>query len=74
MGREGHGHSHGGGNMSMEALGYVIPEITADSSYFTHEGYSNMIMLHIVLMTLSWVFALPLCKLSLVCLAPEVAY
>ena len=58
MGADGHGHSHG--NMSMEPLDYVIPPITTDSSYFTHEGYSNMILAHIILMTLSWMFALPI--------------
>ena len=63
MGVEGHGHSHG--NISMEIPDYMIPSITTDSSYFTHEGYSNMMMAHIILITLSWVFALPISPSSI---------
>ena len=60
-GEHGHSHSHGhAGNSSTDALDYVIPQITPDSSYFTHEGYSNVLVAHVIFMTLAWVFALPI--------------
>ena len=49
----GEGHSYGG--IPTDAA-----PTTPESSYFTHDGYSNMLWAHIVLMILSWVFALPL--------------
>lgn len=56
---EGDRHSHG---MDM-APDYEIPSIAPDSSYFTHDGYSNAIIAHITLMSLAWVFALPISML-----------
>ena len=40
--------------------GYVIASVQADSSYFTHDGYSSMIVAHIVLMSLAWIAFLPI--------------
>jgi hypothetical protein len=53
----------GGGHGMDMPEGYEIPPIVPDSSYFTHTGYSNMIIAHILFMTLAWVFVLPICKI-----------
>lgn len=57
METSGHGHGHS----TMSVSNYTIPSIVADSSYFTHVEYSNVMILHIVLMTLAWLFVLPIC-------------
>ena len=55
----GEGYSHGGSAMSS-SMPYEIPPIVSDSSYFTHAEDSSLIMAHIVLMTICWVFILPI--------------
>lgn len=56
----GGGHDHGHGDGDMGFPGPAIQPIVPDASYSTHEGYFNMMMAHIVLMVLAWVFMLPI--------------